>query len=127
MDCCSYTRLIALGFTLAFVSTAVAPGEPAGQQTGMEFLQKCAGGESVTQMVAEMKCHSYLLGMVDTYQLLTPWLEPKRRVICLPTEGIQAEQALLIVTKWLRHHPEQLHESVRLLALKAFMEAFPCR
>ena len=47
-------------------------------------------------------------------------------LICLPEEGIQVEQAMLITTKWLRSHPEQLHQGGRESVFIALAQAFPC-
>lgn len=47
------------------------------------------------------------------------------RTICNP-EGVTGEQYMLIVEKYLKDHPEELHESAYLLIDIALMEAFPC-
>lgn len=44
---------------------------------------------------------------------------------CIPNEVNLAQMARILV-KWLRDHPERLHESAIILTLDAFHDAFPC-
>jgi hypothetical protein len=45
---------------------------------------------------------------------------------CIPSEVNQAQLARILV-KWLRDHPERLHEQDFLLTFNALHEAFPCQ
>lgn len=45
---------------------------------------------------------------------------------CLPAGGINNGQAARIVVKYLKEHPEKLHENESVLAIAAFVEAYPC-
>jgi hypothetical protein len=45
---------------------------------------------------------------------------------CIPNEVNQAQMARILV-KWLRDHPERLHEAASFLTLDAFHDAFPCQ
>ena len=47
------------------------------------------------------------------------------RGACIPERAPVAELARVLV-KWLREHPEKLHEPKSTLTLHAFIEAFPC-
>jgi hypothetical protein len=47
--------------------------------------------------------------------------------VCMPNEGIENGQAARIIVKYLKDHPEELHEFASLLAMEAFQNAFPCR
>ena len=51
----------------------------------------------------------------------------KQSLFCLPNERITNGQAARVVVKYLREHPEELHEDDTILAVIAFMEAFPCK
>ncbi len=44
---------------------------------------------------------------------------------CIPDEVNMAQMARILV-KWLRDHPERLHERVSILTLDAFHDAFAC-
>ena len=46
---------------------------------------------------------------------------------CLPKQSIPKEQAVRIVVKYLRDHPEKLYEHDTFLVIKALQEAFPCK
>jgi Rap1a immunity proteins len=44
---------------------------------------------------------------------------------CIPDE-VDSLQMTRVLVKWLRDHPERLHENPDLLTLDAFHDAFPC-
>jgi hypothetical protein len=48
------------------------------------------------------------------------------RVICIPKEVTSNTQLALIVTKYVRDHPEKLHEPRSTFAFAALQTAFPC-
>jgi len=47
-------------------------------------------------------------------------------LICIPDGKVPVAQLARIVVKWLRDHPERLHEPKSVLALEALSGAFPC-
>lgn len=47
-------------------------------------------------------------------------------MICIPQEASSVGQLARVVVKWLRDHPERLHEDKTILTLEAFRDAFPC-
>lgn len=49
-----------------------------------------------------------------------------RRQTCIPEGVTSTGQIALVLVKYLRDHPERLHESRGLLAFKALEAAFPC-
>jgi hypothetical protein len=50
--------------------------------------------------------------------------EPDR--FCTPN-GVDEQQAMRVLVKYLNEHPELTHESAVRLSLQAFKEAWPCR
>jgi hypothetical protein len=48
-------------------------------------------------------------------------------MICIPHEAGSPGQLARVVLKWLRDHPERLHEQVTILTLDALKDAFPCQ
>ncbi len=45
---------------------------------------------------------------------------------CIPKELNQAQMVRVLV-KWLRDHPERLHEPIVILSIGAFHDVFPCQ
>lgn len=100
---------------------------------GMQLLRACTAaldqvdrkGVAADQMVQGIWCMGYLSGLLDGLAVMS-WKGGAIRV-CMPERGVENEQALRIVVKYLREHPESLHESARSLAVSAIAEAFPCK
>ena len=51
---------------------------------------------------------------------------PGKEFLCLPKGGVTNGQAARVVLRYLRDHPEQLHEKASFLAVLALRDAFPC-
>lgn len=54
------------------------------------------------------------------------WFMESTRVACLPDKAPVAQLARVVV-KWLRDHPERLHEGSGILVLEALKDSFPCK
>ena len=95
----------------------------AGALTGTELYRACrqkalsAGGIS---------CIAYVRGFVDGITLGHGLGKTSPTVYCLSAAGLDADQARLIIQKYLRDHPESLHLEAGNLAANALTEAFPC-
>jgi hypothetical protein len=48
------------------------------------------------------------------------------RYVAIPTE-VTAEQAIRVVVTYIEERPSRMHESFKLLALEAVLNAWPCR
>ncbi len=46
---------------------------------------------------------------------------------CAPGEGLTAIQAIRVIVKYLKEHPEDLHHNAMLLTNLALKSAFPCK
>jgi hypothetical protein len=93
--------------------------------TGTELYRSCQRGP------ADLSCVAYVRGFVDGMVIgkvvgLTVGLT-KLPMFCPPNDGILLEQGRLIVEKFLRDHPERLHEQASFLAANALLDAFPCQ
>ncbi|WLA47619.1 Rap1a/Tai family immunity protein [Bradyrhizobium elkanii] len=89
--------------------------------TGLELKKACDQKSGVGNTV----CLVYSRGFIDGF--VTGRIVGKNDVtVCLPKEGVAAEQARLIVEKYLRDNPEQLHQEAGLLAASAIVGSFPC-
>jgi hypothetical protein len=97
-------------------------------RTGIELLRQCEGrgGQTDTEgQVLLIACVSYIAGMVDALRVAGA-LPRVHRLFCPPAQGVMNEQLLLVVTKWLREHPDQLHYEARSSVVIALAQAFPC-
>lgn len=83
--------------------------------TGTDLYRACASANPPDQLV----CAAYVAGFVQGSSI-------GARTYCAPME-ITGEQSVLIITKYLRDHPEELHYSAAILADIALAKAYPCR
>ena len=110
------------------------PSATSEMESGVELLHRCSntilladGNTNLTplQLMSGTACASYLGGFMDGYLLGVN--QAPSKAICFPSTGISTEEAARIVDKWLRGHPERLHEQDRFLVALAFAQAFPCK
>jgi hypothetical protein len=108
--------------------------------TGNDLLLDCTyalrlldGDTQITpgQSRTAFHCEGYIAGLIDGYSLAED-MEKYRggsshRLFCLPKEGLLGSQGVRIVVKWLREHPETLHQQRKVLVMLAFESAFPCK
>ena len=71
-------------------------------------------------------CIGLLEGVALTAEALAESLPTEVR-ICFPKERLSGLQSTLIILKFLRQNPGELHKPAATLAYFAFSEAFPCR
>jgi len=86
------------------------------------LLRQC---NSSNTSMERLTCLTYLNGVLDGAEVMQAYL-PKPK-FCLPDEGVSMEQYRRIVVKWLEDRPNVLHESKRIHAVKALVDAFPCK
>jgi hypothetical protein len=126
------TALATAGFVLmqASMGYPADPGRNSNELTGLFLLQMCEGqtGEQMDALV----CTTFLAGFarglkygVDSCGLVHG-KQSKIRQLCFPKAGVEIGQTVLIVTKWLKDHPERLHEQADSLVVRALMDAFGC-
>ena len=73
-------------------------------------------------------CLGYVQGVHQLNRACNFLLERKKQpIFCSPHGKITNNQAVRIITKYLKEHPEQLHEEEIFLVIKAFGIAFPCK
>lgn len=97
-------------------------------KTGNDLLMSCesdpnSGSEGTMSLVL---CIGYISGYIDSIQTLYG-INPKSKLICLPPGGMSGNQQMLIVTKYLRENPKELHKSARSSIFIALSKAFPCK
>jgi hypothetical protein len=65
---------------------------------------------------------SYVAGVLDGWYLR----DDEHLTICEPNDVTNGQEGL-IVLKYLRDHPEELHLKAAALVIKAMGKAFPCK
>ncbi len=101
---------------------------------GSELLRACGatlrqaeGGElSAEESIESIFCIGYVSGFLDAMSL-TAALTGGRPNVCLPERGINNEQAIRILVKYLRENPETLHKTGRMSLYISLERAFPCK
>ena len=105
--------------------------------TGNNFAERlwqvdwCAGYLSAVQDVLVAVHVNMMLMPATKVTLEGPekvkayWLD-NLNVVCMPDDKIPILQMARVLVKWLREHPERLHELKGILTVAALRDAFPC-
>ena len=109
----------------------LAPEQPSRDpvHTGIALLRMCEDADDKKPITVDSAgCASYIIGSADASLFYSQLYssEVPFRVFCAPKEATYA-QYVKVVVKYLRDHPERLHESRQLLVQDALHAAFPCR
>jgi hypothetical protein len=121
------------GIALAVLSLLASHAVVSPPPDGSELLRACTatvvqadGGQlTVEQSVQSIWCSGYVGGFLDGLAVMG-WKGGSAKV-CLPREGIENDQAIRIIVKYLRDNPAMLHQSGRVLIVVAIAEAFRCK
>lgn len=123
-------------FALVIVCNSFAFATP-GMTDGNMLLKACNAavqyddtGKSNGTSVDVGYCYGFVEGVRNTLAIWTisaKTLHEAGPHVCMPSEGIENGQAARIIVKYLKDHPEELHEFAALLAMEAFQNAFPCK
>ena len=123
-----------LWLVLAILLLGVSFGASAAV-TGQELLDRCTASEksldgnqklSGGEALDAMWCMGYMSGLLDGFSV-SDYKVGNAKVMCVPDDGLTRTQALRIVNKWFREHPEALPKSGRRGALLALASAYPCK
>jgi hypothetical protein len=87
----------------------------------MDLLEGCTGG--VQQ--AKMSCEAWIAGFEAALFGAHEARKRRNMSVCLP-EGFTGKQAVLIVEKYMKEHPEMLHNNAGPIAFLALWSSFPC-
>jgi hypothetical protein len=126
-------KQLARGASAAAVLLVLAGWAGAAERTGrtgsgLELLRDCegrGGDNQVQNAMMQLHCYGYLNGFTDGVRLGSSTSQAAG--LCLPADGVAVEQVVLILTKWLRDHPETLHETARMSLFISLLQAFRCR
>jgi hypothetical protein len=128
------SRSMLLTFCLFSALSCVSAGQTVAYKDGNRLLSSC----DTEDFREKAYCCGYIAGAMDsqvtfqesmkaTVQVLKPDSKPMPNLYCLPDGGLEMGQALRVVVKWLKDHPEKLHQRADALILNAFVDGFPCR
>jgi Rap1a immunity proteins len=87
--------------------------------TGMDLQQWCSAGNDGS--IDGTKCFIYMLGFINGLSLAADG-----KVWCLPG-NLTVGQSMLIVQKWMRDNPEELHQRAGIIAERAMLNAYACK
>lgn len=91
-------------------------------ETGNDILSMCKDPSATLEwkeLAGDQSCLNYIMGVFDGYEVTS------KGGICRP-EGVTFGQVELVVLKYVKDHPEELHEPAAALVLLALKNAFPC-
>jgi hypothetical protein len=121
---------------LVFISARPALGEI----TGNDVLDRCQtsvrlydnNGAPVGEHLNAGWCSGWVSGTLELTKLHNEWTgfvkeKPTLLQFCVPDSGIPVIQAMRVVVKYLKEHPEQLHEDGMGLTVAALKDSFPCK
>ena len=124
--------------SLALVAVVLALGvfpvhAHAQVQTGADLLKNCQivleSKPSNAAMLDGVSCLSYLRGMSETFDLWKVFNDRRKQnnppPACVPN-GVTAREIALVVVKYIKGHPGEMHHAVSDVALAALMDAYPC-
>ncbi len=106
----------------------VIAGQAVCYADGNKLLSQCNAALSEPQRINFLDagyCMGFLNGLTTTTSIMTKVFNISRP-FCMPN-NVTTGQSVRIVVKYLKDHPESLHEDEGFLAMLAFIEAFPCK
>jgi hypothetical protein len=106
-------------FALALLSLSSA--NAADQLTALTLRQWCSGKAGQDQI----SCTAFTPGLINGINVADGVFDQKMKFWCFPN-SITAEQAKLVIVKFMNEHPEVLHMGAAPVAAGALHLAFPC-
>ena len=121
-----YLKIMFLIIFFIFISPYYAQSED-----GNNLLKQCSIAATITkdttrgELREAMSCIGMLKGIVGLNRFYQIKYKDEA-FFCMP-EGVTIKQAILIVLKYLKEHPEELHEEETFLVTLAFKNVYPCK
>jgi hypothetical protein len=121
--------------TVVAAALVVSPSPTlnAREPNGSELLRGCNAAirqtegvnVAVEESIRALHCLGYVSGFQDAMGM-ADWTVANVQA-CVPRKGIEVDQGVRILVKFLRENPERLNESGRILFFTAMVRAFPCK
>ena len=121
-------------------SHAPAAGSAQVANNSRQFLLFCTaaqrlldtppGTPSNVEDAAARNCIGYIQGVLDTITRWDAMTQQNKAVgpsICMPHEGVNSNQAVPIVVKYMNDHPEELDKPPVFITMAAMAQAYPCK
>ena len=129
-------RTSILLFVALFATVISAEAETTGNdvlkncQTAVRFADN--NGAPTGELYDSGWCFGWVSAALELTKAYNEWSDftkqkPTLLQFCLPDSGIPVIQAVRVVVKYLKEHPEQLHEDGMGLTVAALIDSFPCR
>jgi hypothetical protein len=122
-------KKIAIGLLLGVVLCLSSVQEARADILGTYLIESCESKSESSRIFCLSFIHGAFVGYGwGTYKqaLATDTYENPNVTICAPAESV-AGQWERVVKKWLKEHPERLHEPAIILIVDAMRETFPCK
>ena len=120
-DACRFARWsAAVALAACLILSQAARAQHNDAKSGIHWFRKCTSPEPNGQI----ECAIYVRALVEYDELRATVLE-RKRFIC-PEKGLTLGQSRLVVLKFLRDNPQDLHLPFVLLAHRALAAAYPC-
>ena len=118
-------RQILLGMATIVLAASLGAASEISVETGNDFLRSCGSLTSrhlasSVQQLHHLFCLGYVGGFVEGMKITSP------SQFCAHDPLLSFGQMGLVLLKWLKDHPAQLHKSSPHLMYLAFSEVFPC-
>lgn len=102
--------------------------------SGEELLKRCSTSEksmagtplSAEELLDSSWCVGYVSGLLDGFGVADFKVEGEK-MVCPKEDGLSRSQALGIIMRYLREHPDDSPKSGRRSALLALAKALPCQ
>jgi len=126
-----------ISILLAIALFAAIPASA--ETTGNDVLKDCQtairfadnNGAPTSELFDSGWCIGWVSSALELTKLHNEWTDftkqkPTMMQFCLPASGVPVIQAVRVVVKYLKEHPEQLHEDGMGLTIAALKDSFPC-
>ena len=99
-----------------------------------ELVRRCEGNASVKEQERETVvenavllgyCSGFFAGILSASPLAERLTG--KPLFCLPKDGISIDQSIKIFLKFAQDHPQELHQSARIIVAVSLSLAFPCK
>lgn len=126
------TKMCFVAMLLALAYQPATAGIVSGM-TADTLMEKCRyveadfkklNGEQLNNVAV---CMSYISGVIDGYAVGVTTSSAKRAMLCDMPDEVTMKETALIVLRYLRGNPAELHLPASIVTMKALNKAFPCR
>lgn len=121
-----FSLLITFLASYFLVPTALARPDGNSSIGGCSAVVRKFDGEESNQYVQMGICIGYVQGIINSELAIQIQTDGKLASFC-PPEEINNIQAVRIVEKYMKEHPEELHMHEYIIVTSAFKNAFPCK